>query len=114
MKYTSRLSATGKTAIIELEGRFDAYEEAQVKQPLDEAIKQSTGRVVINLIGVNFTDSTALALLVQGMKHCREHNGDLHLCHLQNPIRVIFELTRLDKAFNIFATEDEAVKAFEA
>jgi anti-sigma B factor antagonist len=45
------------------------------------------------------------------MKHCRAAGGDLYLCHLGQPLRVIFELTRLDKAFDIFATEEQATTA---
>ncbi len=66
----------------------------------------------MNLAGVQFVDSTALATLVQGMKRCRQLKGDLRLCGLQQPVRMIFELTRLDKAFEIFSGEDEAIQAF--
>jgi anti-sigma B factor antagonist len=46
------------------------------------------------------------------MKHCRSAGGDLHLCELRQPLRVIFELTRLDRAFAIFGAEAEALAAF--
>ena len=59
----------------------------------------------------SFVDSSALALLVKGMKHCRQGGGDLALCSLQQPVKVIFELTRLDKAFGIYSTQDEAIQA---
>jgi anti-sigma B factor antagonist len=97
--------------ILELSGRFDAYEEPQVRRWLAET---TSARKIINLGGVNFIDSTALATLVQGMKRCREQNGDLHLCNLQQPIRIIFELTRLDRAFDIYPHESEAAAAFSA
>lgn len=68
---------------------------------------------MVNLEQVNFVDSTALATLVQGMKRARQQGGDLYLAHLQPPVRMIFELTRLDKAFAIYASEEEAVRAFD-
>ena len=112
MKITIRTVTEPTVSLLELKGRFDAYEEEQAKQHLDQAITESSGRIVVNLSGVNFIDSTALALLVQGLKHCREQLGDLYICHLQEPIRIIFELTRLDKAFNILETEEDAIAAF--
>ncbi len=112
MKLNSRTAAQGDIKILELAGRFDAYEVPPVKESLQKGAQKKPAQVVINLGQVNFVDSSALATLVQGMKHCRENNGDLHLCHLQQPVRIIFELTRLDKAFAIFATEEEAVAAF--
>lgn len=105
-------STINSIRILQLQGRFDAHGAPQVAQWLQEAWAQSPARVVVNLEGVNFADSTALATLVQGMKHCRENGGDLSLCCLQQPVRIIFELTRLDRAFAIFASEQEAVDAF--
>jgi anti-sigma B factor antagonist len=94
--------------VIQLSGRFDAHEVAPIAAWLKEQVDAGKNQLVVNLTGVNFVDSTALSTLVQGLKHCREKNGDLRLCCLQQSVRVIFELTRLDKAFAIFATEGEA------
>jgi anti-sigma B factor antagonist len=65
----------------------------------------------VDLEGVTFIDSTALATLVQGLNRCRKLNGDLHLCGLRQQVYMIFELTRLDKAFNIFVDENHAIQA---
>jgi anti-sigma B factor antagonist len=113
MDLKSRSDTNGSVRVLELKGRFDAYEAPPVKEWLNEAATSANPtQVVVNLAQVDFIDSTGLATLVQGMKHCRQQRGDLHLCALQQPIRIIFELTRLDKAFQIFTEEDEAVKAF--
>lgn len=110
MKITTRMIAG--VAVVELNGRFDAHEVPEVRKHLESAGRSGDGRLVINLAEVNFIDSSGLASLVQAMKHCRETGGDLHLCALRQPVRIIFELTRLDKAFEIFGDEDQAVTAF--
>lgn len=109
--------------ILEISGRFDAYGAPNVADWLKRATspppggmkgeKEGGARIVVDLTGVNFIDSTGLATLVQGMKHCREQGGDLFLSNLQKPARIIFELTRLDRAFRIFADQDAAVAAFQ-
>jgi anti-sigma B factor antagonist len=48
------------------------------------------------------------------MKRCRQVGGDLHLCGLVGPVQVIFELTRLNRAFSVFPTVSEAVAAHQA
>lgn len=101
-------------AILELSGRFDAYEAPAVRDWLKKVEGAASTNVVVNLAGVNFIDSTGMSTLIQGMKHCREQGGNLHLCGLQKPVRIIFELTRLDKAFQLFADEEEASRAFTA
>ncbi len=88
-------------AVLALNGRFDAFETITVTGWFDKNIKDDEAKVIVDLSGVNFLDSAALAALVKGMKRCREHGGDLLLCGLQQPVRIIFELTRLDKAFKI-------------
>lgn len=102
----------GAVAVLRLTGRFDAHEVEPVNAWLSEQVQAGHTKVVINLEGVNFIDSTALSALVRGLKNCREKKGDLHLCSLQQPVRVIFELTRLDKAFEIYPSESEASEAF--
>lgn len=100
-------------AVVELKGRFDAHEVPDVRKALEGAAALASGRVVVNLADVNFIDSSGLACLVQAMKHCRERKSDLYLCCLQQPVRIIFELTRLDKAFEIRASEAAAIEAVQ-
>lgn len=105
-------ASRNKLPVLQLKGRFDAHEVEPVHAWLAEQVKAGNAKIIVNLAGVNFIDSTALSTLVRGLKLCREQNGDLHVCMLQQPVRVIFELTRLDKAFDIFPTEEEAAKGF--
>lgn len=100
----------GSVTVLELSGRFDAHVAPAMAAALEKAIAATPMRVVVNLEAVRFMDSTALAGLVQGMKRSRQAGGDLRLCCLQPPVRMIFELTRLDKAFEIYATEAEALR----
>lgn len=102
----------GKTAVLEPVGRFDAHTAPSVAASLEDILQSQIANIVVNLGQVNFVDSTALATLVQGMKRCRQAGGDLSLCCLSQPVRIIFELTRLDRAFTIFDTETEALHAF--
>jgi anti-sigma B factor antagonist len=110
MEYKTR--SRSNVQVMELMGRFDTYTAAPIREWLEEATANGQARIVVNLGNVNFLDSTGLATLVQGMKRCRQTEGDLRLCNLQQPVRLIFELTRLDKAFEIYPGEEEAVQAF--
>ena len=108
------IRTVGSVTIFSLAGRFDAFTAPAVADTLATATMMPLARVVVNLEKVTFVDSTALAALVQGMKRTREHTGDLKLCGLQQPVRIIFELTRLDKAFEIFSDADQAARSFAA
>jgi anti-sigma B factor antagonist len=107
-----RIHSTESVQIIELSGSFDAQHAPQARQWIDQVLSHEPARVVVDLREVHFLDSTGLSTLVQGMKRSREANGELRLCGLQQPVRMIFELTRLDRVFEIFSTQEEAVEAF--
>src|SRR5690349_20718115 len=95
------------------EGRFDAYQTATVDEWFGEMI-QSHRFMVVNLSAVSFMDTRAIATLVKWMKKTREQGGDLKLCNMGNAVRVIIELSKLDKAFAIFGSLEEAINACEA
>lgn len=100
----------GDVDVLEIRGRFDAHGTPMVARWLGERLDASN--VVVNLQGVVFIDSAALSILVKGLKHCRQNKGDLYLCGMQQAVRIIFELTRLDQAFPIFEKEQEALEEF--
>ncbi len=102
----------GDITVLALFGRFDKNTAPSVATWLTEATSTPPANLVVNLAEVNFVDSTALATLVQALKRCQQQQGNLHLCSLQRQVLMIFELTRLDKAFNIFVDENHAIQSF--
>ncbi len=99
--------------VLEISGSFDIYSASPVREWLERTVKESPANIVVDLSAVHFIDSTALAILVQGMKQARERSGDIRLCGLQQPVRMVLELTRLDKVFEIFPNKNEALSGFE-
>lgn len=106
-------TVAGDVEVLTLHGRFDAFEAAQVSEWLKERLGSGYDRIVVDMAGVQFVDSTGLAALVRAMKHCRESGGDLVLANLQPAVLMIFELTRLDKAFKVFNSTGAAVRQFD-
>jgi anti-sigma B factor antagonist len=100
--------------ILSISGRFDSYEVPAIQPWFDEQTTAEQPRIVVNLAEVDFIDSSALALLVKGLKRCRQHSGDMVICELQKPVQIIFELTRLDRAFYLFETQRQAIGYFYA
>ena len=98
-------------ATLAISGRFDAHQVPQVQQEFDALLTAGARFIILDLSAVNFVDSSALAVMVRGMKRCRERNGELLLCGLRQPVRIIFELTRMDRAFRIYVDEASAQAA---
>ncbi len=98
--------------VLQITGSFDVYTAGPVREWIDQAAGGARPNIVVDMSGVHFIDSTALAILVQGMRRSREYNGDVRLCGLQQPVRMVLELTRLDKVFEIYSNQSEAVTGF--
>jgi anti-anti-sigma factor len=114
MQVTVDAESTELVAVIRLSGRFDAYEVPSVREWLAVQHRANITRILINLQDVSFLDSAALATLVSGMKNCRAAGGDLRVCGLQHPVRIIFELTKMDQVLAVFTSERDALAAFKA
>ncbi len=94
------------------EGDIDINSSPQVKKVFDKISQEKSEKVLINLKGVGYIDSSGLATLVEILKNFRNHDGKLKLCNLSNKVKSLFEITKLEKLFDITDTEEEAVKAF--
>lgn len=85
---------------LHLNGRFDAFAAPAVSEALSR-VAAPGATVVVDLSAVEFIDSTGLATLVQALKLQQASKGDLILRSPTDAVRVILELTRLDRAFAI-------------
>ncbi len=107
-----QLDAFDNVTVIKISGRIDTHSVHRLRQQLLLAANGSDKNIVIDLAGVDFIDSSGLATIVQAMKQCRASTGDLRLCKPTQSVRMVLELTRLDKALDIFPTQESALASF--
>ncbi|MCE5198233.1 MAG: STAS domain-containing protein [Armatimonadota bacterium] len=94
--------------IIELEGEVDVYTAPQLKQQIIGILESGAKELVVDLTKVDYLDSTALGVLIGGLKRMREVDGNMVLICPSPRIRRVFEITGLDKIFDIYNSEEEA------
>jgi anti-sigma B factor antagonist len=94
--------------LIELEGEVDVYTAPQLKQQMISLLESGNTEMVVDLTKVEYLDSTALGVLIGGLKRVRERDGNLPLICPSPRIRRVFEITGLDKIFDIYNSEGEA------
>jgi anti-sigma B factor antagonist len=78
-----------------------------------QAIEPEVKDYVIDLSLVDFMDSAGLGSLIALLKRVTERNGDMKIACLQKKPRMVFEITRAYKVFEIFDSVEEAVSAFD-
>ena len=97
--------------LIHLEGEVDVYTAPQLKQQMISILEDGASELVVDLTKVEYLDSTALGVLIGGLKRMRERDGNMVLICPSPRIRRVFEITGLDKIFDIFNTEIETREA---
>lgn len=106
----------GEIAKIQLLDR-NILEEAAIQQIGEEIaglIDQSTSpRLLINFTNVEHLSSAALGTLITINNKVRQKAGQLRLCHIDPQIYEVFVITRLNKLFQIFENEQQALETFK-
>jgi anti-sigma B factor antagonist len=99
-----------KTLVIDIRGEVDLFTSPKMRSAILAAFRSAgIAQVAVNLGGVNYIDSSGIATLVEGLQLARSTQRRLVLFGLQKGAREVLELARLDKIFEIRATEIEAL-----
>ncbi|TVQ53489.1 MAG: anti-sigma factor antagonist [Phycisphaerales bacterium] len=101
----------GDAIIVRPIGDIDLSRAPHLREQLSGALQEAEARLVINLDDVPYMDSSGVATLVETMQMCRRSGKKLVLCQLQDRVRSIFEIARLDMVFTIVENTDEAINA---
>lgn len=89
--------------------RIDAHNSGELKQHFLELLEQGEKRIIVQMDQVRFIDSSGLGALLSGHKNAEARSGKLALTGLQPQVYSMFELTRLNRVFEIYADPDEAI-----
>lgn len=104
----TRQAENGATVVAPT-GRLDVAGAPALKDAITEVVKNGPPRVVIDLEGVSFVDSTGLGSVISALKQIRSSQGELRLAAPNQQVRVVLELTTLDRVFPYYATVEEAL-----
>ncbi len=95
--------------VLPLEGEIDLHVSPRIAASLNALIKEKPTQLVVDLSQVSYIDSSGLAVLIEGMQNVNGYGGLFALAGLQEGVRPIFEIARLDQVFRIFPDVDAAL-----
>jgi len=93
-----------------LDNRLDAKVALEFKETMKKFIEDGARSIVLNLSEVEFIDSSGLGAIVSSLKKLGQP-GKLVISGTSDTVSTMFKLTRMDKVFRMFNTEDEAIEA---
>src|SRR5919109_2408787 len=95
--------------VLPLKGEIDLHVSPSVTASLNAMIEKKPERLVVDLSDVTYIDSAGLAALIEAMQKVEAYGGKFLLAGLQETVRSIFEISRLDQVFQIFPDTDTAL-----
>ena len=99
--------------LISVKGNMSATNIKSFKSFIEQFQKQELTRVVLNLKEVEMIDSSGIGAIVFLLKRLRPAGGDIKIASLNPQIERIFEITKLNRAMEVFSSPDEAVRSFK-
>src|SRR5213082_3883437 len=109
LEVESRPADNGVTVLAPT-GRLDVAGAPALKEAIGELVKNGPSKVVIDMEGISFVDSTGLGSVIAALKQIRgSEGGELRLAAPNQQVREVLELTSLDRVFPYYATVEEAL-----
>jgi len=101
----------GALGVITLVGEVDIYTAPRFKECMLELLDGGAERLLVDLSGVSFIDSTALGVLIGGLRRVHDADGRMALIVTTSAVERVLNITGLDRVFEIHATRAAAVEA---
>jgi anti-sigma B factor antagonist len=102
----------GDITVLDVEGQLIVGNRQELKQKVLEELEDGERKFLIDFDRTGYIDSSGLGVLVSLSKKIREQGGELRLANLNEDLRTLFELTKLDTLFQISSSRDEALSSF--
>ena len=105
------MAETENPHVFPLEGEIDLHVAPGIAASLKTMVEEKPPQLVVDLSRVSYIDSSGLAVLIEAMQNVAAYKGRFALAGLQEAVRPIFEIARLDQVFRIFPDVESALAA---
>lgn len=95
-----------KYEVVRPSGILDGTQAIQLRKDISAKLEKSAEVILIDLQDVTFIDSSGLGALVSALKLVRTKGCKLCICSINDQIRMLFELTSMDRVFKVYGNED--------
>jgi len=102
----------GDVTVVDVDGQLIVGNRQELKQRVLDELEGGGRKFLIDFTNTGYIDSSGLGVLVSLSKKIREMGGELRLSTLNEDLRTLFELTKLDTLFRIADSRDEGLSGF--
>jgi anti-anti-sigma factor len=91
--------------VIKPSGILDSTQTKKLRNEIEEILSSGGSTILMDLENVTFMDSSGLGALVIILKAVRTSEGKFYVCSMNSQVQMLFELTGMNKVFDIFASQ---------
>lgn len=99
-------------AIVEIKGRLDVTTASDLEQVFTKLLSENQNKVLVECRELEYISSAGLRVLLNAAKQYNKVSGQIMLAGLSQNVKQVFEISGFTSIFPIYATRDEALKAF--
>ncbi len=103
----------GNLDILILDGRIDQDMTDTLERYLQEYLDTKRFKLIVDMTAVLHICSSALGVLVATKKKFQKYDGDIKLILINENLKQLFEITMLNKVFEIFEDQKMAINSFD-
>jgi anti-sigma B factor antagonist len=92
--------------------RFNALIADPVKEQLKSYFNKPNTKLILNLEGIDFVDSTGFGVFLSIMKTANNNYGFFKICNISTEVMELFKLLQLHNVFEIYNTVEDCIKSF--
>jgi anti-sigma B factor antagonist len=110
-KRPNAIGVSNRPDVLSLEGEIDLHVSPRVAISLRQMIAKKPKQLLVDLSRVTYLDSSGLAVLIEAMQNVEQDGGSFAIVGVQEAVRAIFDIARLDQVFRIFPDVNAALAA---
>jgi anti-sigma B factor antagonist len=115
MSFKAAVRDIGDVTVIDMDGRITLGEgSALLRDLLHQYLGKGRRKIVLNLAGITYIDSTGLGELVSGYRLMKSEGGEIKLLNLNKKVSDLLQITKLYTVFDIHNHEAQAIASFHA
>ena len=111
-EFSTSIVGKGNVSVINLSGYLDAHTAPALENNFTELIDRNQFKIVVNFKNLAYISSAGLGVFMAYIEKIRDNKGDIKLASMNEKVYNIFDLLGFPLLYEIFGTEEEAIKKF--
>jgi anti-sigma B factor antagonist len=88
-------------------GLLDGIQGTQLRREITSAVETGVEIVLLDFQDITFINSSGLGTLLAALKAVRTTGGNIFICSMNQQVKMVFEMTKMERVFKVFNNRDE-------